>query len=615
VAEFGELCLWAAAPLAALAAASSIAGGWARRGSLALLGGRAADATALLLLLAAAGLGYALVAVELGYAYVAAHSGFQHPWYWRLAALWSAPAGGALLVTFVVGALASLSYRLGRTRASAARTGTLAALVVLGLLVLARARPFAQLAVPAVAGLGLPLEVKEATWQIQAWALYLATACAAFVFAGTLGEQVVDSGGEGRGEQGAVRLGAALLTAAVLAAVWLAYASEGQLLSASGLSSVAVHVPAWALAISYLHAPGGAAAPAWAVRWQRILGVALFPAAIGAAASLLAAPGARLTVAPWAAGLAVGVVSGGLAGFAPARRVAGFPQPIPGYGPFALLGGLLSLGVAGVAALWALLGGSLWPYVAWSIAFIALAGIVAWSVQRPAGGWRRVWPAAAFLAAVGVVAAYGLSDWRAAEFAVAGGLAAAVLAGFAADMVRLRGARRALAGSDPGLARPLFRTRARRRRSAALAHLGAALIALGIAAGALTRTAMRTVEPGESLNLPRRLGARISITYLGLSRYRVEDLERQVASFRLDRGDSPPEIVTAAVTYDWTGRRQVRTPAVRRGVLHDVIVQFSSRRVSEAVDCRLSIRFLANLVWLGGVLMLLSFALRGRPLA
>ncbi len=614
MAEFGELCLWAAAPLAGLAAAASIAGGWARRGSLAVLGGRAADTTALLLLLATAGLGHALVVVELRYVYVAAHSGFQHPWYWRLAALWSAPAGGALLITFLVAALAALSQRLERTRVSAARTGTLAALVILGLLVLARARPFAQLAVPAVAGLGLPLEVEDVTWQLQTWAMYLAVGCAAFVFAGSLGGQLVESRGEGRGERGAVTLGAGLLTAAVLAAVWRAYASEGQLLGASGLSSVAVNVPAWALAISYLHAPGGAAAPAWAVRWQRILGVALFPAAIGAAASLLAAPGAGLTVAPWAAGFAVGVVSGGLAGFAPLGRVAGAPQPIPGYGPFALLGSLSGLGVAGVAALWALLGGSRWPYVAWPIAFIALAGIVAWSVQRRAGGWKRVWPAAAFLAAVGVVAAYGLSGWRAAEFAVAGGLAAAVLAGFAADMVRLRAARRALAGSDLGVALRLFRARARRRRSSALAHLGAALIVLGIAAGALTRTAMRTVEPGESLNLPSRLGARISVTYLGLSRYRVDDLERQVASFRLDRGDAPPEIVTAAVTYDWMGRRQVRTPAVRRGVLHDVIVQFSSQRGSEAVDCRLSISFLAGLVWLGGVLVLLSLALRGRSL-
>lgn len=614
MAEFGELCLWAAAPLAALAAASSVAGGWARRGSLAVLGGRAADATALLLLLAAAGLGYALVAVELRYTYVAAHSGFQQPWYWRLAALWSAPAGAALLVTFLLAALASLSHRLGRTRGSVARTGMLAALVVLGLLVLARARPFAQLAVPAVAGLGLPLEVREGTWQIQAWALCLAAACAAFVFAGTLGEQLMDSLGKGRRERGAVTLGAGLLTAAVLAAVWRAYASEGLLLSAGALSSVAVHVPAWALAMSYLHAPGGAAAPAWAVRWQRILGVALFPAAVGAAASLLAAPSARLTVAPWAAGFAVGVVSGGLSGFAPLGRVARVPQSIPGYGPFALLGGLLGLGVAGVVALWGLQGGTFWPYVAWPISFIALAGIVAWSVQRPAGGWKRIWPAAAFLAAVGVVAAYGLSGWREPEFALAGGLAAAVLAGFAAEMVRLRAARRALAGADPGPAAPLVRKRARRRRASALAHLGVVLVVLGTSAGALTHTAERTIEPGESLSLPSRLGAGISITYLGLSRYRVDDLERTVASFKLEWGDTRPEIVTAALTYDWTGGHLIRTPALRRGVVRDVIVQFSSRRGSEAVNCRLSIRFLAGLVWLGGVLVLLSFALRGRPL-
>ncbi len=614
MAEFGELCLWAAAPVAALAAAASIAGGWKRRGNLVVLGGRAAEATALLLLLASAGLGYALVAVELKYSYVAAHSGFQHPWYWKLAALWSAPAGGALLLSLLVAAVAVLSHRLENTRRSAARTGTLATLVLLGLLVLARARPFAQLVVPAVAGQGLPLDVKDATWQIQAWAVYLAVACAAFVFAGSIGEQLVESGGAGRRERGAVTLGAGLLTTAVLAAVWRAYATEGQLLSLTGLSSVAIHVPAWAVAISYLHAPGGAAAPAWSVRWHRILGVATFPAAIGAAASVLVGPGAELPAAPWAAGFAVGIVSGALAGFTPQRAAAGIPQAIPGYGPFALLGGLVTLALAGVISLWGLLHGSYWTYVAWPVALIALTGIAAWSVGRPAGRWNRVWPAAAFLAAVGVVAAYGLSGWRAAEFAVAGGLAAAVLAGFAADMVRLRAAGRALSGADAGPAAPVIRARARRRRASALAHLGAALVVLGLSAGALTRTAVRTIEPGESLSLSGRSGAGITVTYLGLSRYRVDDLERQVASFRLNVGEGPAELITAAVTYDWTGRRQIRTPALERGVVRDVIVQFNSRRGSEAVNCRLSLRYLAGLVWLGGVLMVLSFMVRGRPL-
>jgi cytochrome c biogenesis factor len=613
VAEFGELCLWAAAPVAALAAAASVAGGWTRRGSLVVLGGRAAEATALLLLLASAGLGYALVAVELKYTYVGAHSGFQHPWPWRLAALWSAPAGGALLLTLLVAALAVLSHRLENTRRAAARTGTLATLVLLGLLVLARARPFAQLAVPAVAGQGLPLEVKVATWQIQAWAVYLAVACTAFVFAGSIGEQLVESGGAGRRERGAVTLGAGLLTTALLAAVWRAYATEGQLLNVIGLSTVAIHIPAWAVAISYLHAPDGAAAPAWSVRWQRILGVATFPAAVGAAASLLVGPGAELPAAPWAAGFAVGVVSGALAGFTPQRAAAGGLRDIPGYGSFALLGGLMTLALAGATSLWALLGGSFWPYLAWPVAFIALAGIAAWSVQRPAGRWRWVWPTAAVLAAAGVVAAYGMSGRRVPEFAVAGGLAAAVLAGFAADMVRLRAARRALLGADPGPP-AVMRTRARRRRASALAHLGVALVVLGTSAGGLTRTAVRTVEPGESLSLSDRSGAGITVTYLGLSRYRVDELERQVASFKLNLGDAPAELITAAVTYDWTGRRQIKRPALERGVVRDVIVQFSSRRGSEAVDCRLSVRFLAGLVWLGGVLMLFSFAFRGRSL-
>ncbi|UCC73001.1 MAG: hypothetical protein JSV86_00070 [Gemmatimonadota bacterium] len=614
MAEFGELCLWAAAPLAALGAAASIGGGLSGRARLAVLGGRAAEATAFLLLLALVGLGYALVVVKLKYAYVAGYSGFQHSWPWRLAALWSGPAGGASILTFLVAVAAAVSYRLDQTRQAAARTGTLAVLVLVGLLILARARPFAQLAVPAVAGEGLPLAVRDAAWQIAAWATYLAVSCAALVFAGVIGEQLALARGRQRRERRAVSLAAGFLTVAVLSATWGVYARGGRFLDPTALSNVVVHVPALLLAYSCVHAPGGAAAPAWAWRWRRIIGVALFPAALGGVASLLAGSGTMPPTTPWAAGLAVGIVSGAMAGMAGRRARRSGIEGVPGFGLFALLGGLLTLVMAGVVAVWVPLRGSVPGYVAWPLPLVGVAAMAAWSLRLPAGRWNRVWPLGALLAVSAAVAAYWLSGWRAPGFALAGGLTVGVLAGFAADMIRLRAARRALSAMGSGELSPAVRARAGRRRASALAHLGAALVVLGLSATALNRTALRTLNPGDTFSLPGRLGSGIEVTYLGFSRYRVDDLERQVASFRLARGDRAARLITASHSFEWPRRTESLTPAVERGLVRDVIVDFRSHRRSEAIDCRLSVRLLASLVWSGGILLLISFLVRGRPL-
>ncbi len=613
MAAFGELCLWAAAPLAALAAVTSIGGGWTGRGDLEVVGGRATGVTAVLLLVGLVGLGYALVTVELRYGYVAAYSGFQYGWSWRLAALWSAPAGGTLLLTFLAAAAGVLSYCTERSRQAAARTGALAALTFVGLLVVARARPFAQLGVPAVAGVGLPFAVRDPVWQLSLWATFLATAATAFAFAGVVGEQIAESPASERPEREAAVWAAALLTLALSAAAWSAAAHEDRLFGPVGLASVAVHLPAWLLALSYLHAPAGAVAT-WAPRWRRILGVALFPAALGATASLLAALGDLPPALPWAAGFAVGLVSGGMAGLGRPLAAGGRAEAVPGFGPFALLGGLATLTLAGLAALWGIVGGSAWRHATWPVMLLGLAGIVGWSVRRPAGRWKRVWPTALTASVLGGLIAYGLSDWRTPGFAVAGALATGVLAGFAADLMRVVAAGRRLSG-DPdrpeALDRKLLRARTRRRWASATAHLGAALLVLGLAAGDLVRSETRSLVPGDRISAPGHFGARVEVTFLGLSRYQVDDQDKQVASFTLRQGDDAPQLITAAQIIDGISRRQFRQPAVRRGVLRDVIIDMMGQRGRDTVLCRLSVRPLAGLLWLGAILTLAALLLRG----
>jgi cytochrome c-type biogenesis protein CcmF len=622
VAEFGELSLWAALPLAVLSAAASIAGASSGRRDLATVGGRAAEATAALLLLSLVGLTDALIGVELRYSYVAALSGFQEPQPWRVAALWSGPAGGLLTLTFFITASAALSYRFGRSRYAVARTGALAALAVIGILtVVSRAHPFAQGAAPALLGSGMPAAMESLTWQLEVWAMYLAVACGAFSFAGVLGEQLTESSARLSAERRAMALAAGLLTLALLSATWRAYGATGRLLDVTGFSQVAVHAPAWLLAYAYLHAPGGSAVPVWAARWRRTLGVAFFPAVLGDWAAVLVGAGSTAPATLWVGGLALGVVSGALAAPTRVRRGVEGLRVVPGFGAWALQGGLLTLGLAGLVAIWGLLNGPLWADIAWPVTLLALAPMAAWSVSRPAGRWKGVWLVATALAVAGTLGAYGLSGGRSPAMALAAGLALALLVGFSADMARLRAARRRREplGTNPAgalteaAARSLARGRAGRRWASALAHLGLALLVVGLSADALTETETRPLDPGETLAAPGGAGTEVRVTYLGLSRYQLDQFDKSVASFWLYRGDARPELVTAATVTDMVTRGVSRTPAVVRGILRDVIVQTEGRAdSSEGIVSRVGIRPLAGLVWLGGLLLLASTLVRLR---
>jgi cytochrome c biogenesis factor len=273
--------------------------------------------------------------------------------------------------------------------------------------------------------------------------------------------------------------------------------------------------------------------------------------------------------------------------------------------------------MAAIVAVWGLIKGAFLKQLAWPLALLAVAAAVAWSVSRPGGGWKRPWMVAAGLALVTLSAVFATVGRQAPGFAIAVGLSGAMVIGLAVDVVRLRAARGYPPDRDPDRRiqeGTILHARAGRRRSSALAHLGIALIAAGISAEALTSVDTRPLSPGDTVTVAARLGSQVRVRYLGLSRYQVDEREKRVASFTLYRGDAAPRLVTAATIFDMTTRRESNTPAVIRGALRDVIVEVAGRtEAAEGILCRASSRPLAGLVWLGGIVLLVSIIPTRRP--
>jgi cytochrome c biogenesis factor len=608
LAELGELCLWASLPLVVLAAAMSIAAGVTGRGDAATLGGRAMVSAAGLLLVSLIGLGHALVNVKLQYAFVAAYSGFQVPWYWRLAALWSVPAGAVLVLTLLVTLAGVVSSRLGRSRFDAARTGALAVLAIIGATtVIASSQPFLLLEVPAQFGTGLPSAARDLAWQIEVAAIDTAIACGAFAMAGIIGEQVTDALDLRGTGHAAMTAAAGLLTLAIFAAAWRVYGASGRLLDVASFSWIAVYLPVWLLAFAYLHAPGGPAVPMWAEKWTRTLGVAFFPAAVGAGAATVAGMGEVPQATLWAGGLAVGILSGAVSGMAHQPARAESLKRVPGFGVWAFQAGTGLLLAAGLVCAWGLTKAPAWSTIAWPLVFLGLAATAAWSVARPAGTWKRIWPAAVLLFAIAAGGAYVATGARYPEVGLATGLAAAAGVGFLADVVRLRRVGRT---TDP-----VGTQRSRRRWSSAVAHLGIATLVIGLSAGTMAEVRTQTMSPGDSIRARSGLSGEVTVTYLGLSRYQVGALDKRVASFSLFDGRDR-EMKTAAITQDLASRRQSRTGVLKRGLFNDVSVGIAG--VSGADDdivANVASRPLTSLVWLGGLLILVSVGLRRKVIA
>ncbi len=153
--------------------------------------------------------------------------------------------------------------------------------------------------------------------------------------------------------------------------------------------------------------------------------------------------------------------------------------------------------------------------------------------------------------------------------------------------------------------------RSRRRQASLFGHLGFALLLVGLSAEGFRLEETRPLSPGERFELTGRFGERTRVTYLGLSRYQVGQLDKRVASLRLSRRGSGSHLITPALVTDGVLGRASREPALVRGALSDVVVDIAGRVSDEVILCRLAYRPLASCVWLGGLLILAAFLAGG----
>ncbi|UCF21045.1 MAG: hypothetical protein JSU87_06565, partial [Gemmatimonadota bacterium] len=119
------------------------------------------------------------------------------------------------------------------------------------------------------------------------------------------------------------------------------------------------------------------------------------------------------------------------------------------------------------------------------------------------------------------------------------------------------------------------------------------------------------LRPGESVEVAGILGHGGRLTSLGLSRYEVASLDKRVASFQLSSRAGTAgggDLITAALHRDPRTGRQLERPALKRGVLQDVVVAIAGLGGGdrEEIVCRCGTRPLTNLVWLGASLVFLA---------
>ena len=183
----GEVALWLALLMAAWSASLSIAGRRLRREELLASGARAAYAVPLLLLVAAAGLWYALLEHDFTLRQVAEHSARELPWPNRLSALWAGVGGSLLLWSVALSVHGALLARALRRRGNtlapiATAVISVLTLALLGVLSFA-AYPYERIPWAPANGMGLIPELQHPAMAVHPPLLHFGYAAAAAPFA------------------------------------------------------------------------------------------------------------------------------------------------------------------------------------------------------------------------------------------------------------------------------------------------------------------------------------------------------------------------------------------------------------------------------------------------
>jgi cytochrome c-type biogenesis protein CcmF len=190
ISAVGHGALAAAVLACGLGVAASLSGAVRDREERIAIGGRALTAAAVLLGVALAGLGWALLTGDYSLEYVARATSRSMSWPYRLGSLWSGMEGSLLLWCWLLAlgtgfGVARLRSYGGRLRAGAQAVS--AALVgAATLLLLTVADPFARLAFPALDGAGLTPILEHPALLYHPPILYLGQTLLAVPFAVTV---------------------------------------------------------------------------------------------------------------------------------------------------------------------------------------------------------------------------------------------------------------------------------------------------------------------------------------------------------------------------------------------------------------------------------------------
>lgn len=557
MAAAGLLASWAAALFAAWAFIGGLTaqppGHPARRSAARALvasGVAAAAATAALLAL--------LLSGDVTISFVARTIALNVPAPYRVAALWSLPAG-AVLPTAAMVAIAGV-FATARARSSLGIAAAGAIVMALCAASLAAA-PFATLPWVPTEGLGLTPALQHPWSVLGRVALSVAIALGA---AGVV--EAADHLADGT-QPGRPAPGASTITVLTLAALAVAMFGTARGAFAAGVAQSPVPPAAW----------GGALVPAMVAlvfAWQgdRRHGAASFSIALGA----------------------LGLMSVVLLGIQP--RAGG----VPAVAVFAVV----SLGAAASGAAAAVArGASGWARALAVVAIIALAGGAAATLWLAGGGGQWMGTAAQWMlvaggiaTALGGVASGGASMRRALWALPVGGVAGGALGLWLAPLHSPALGWSLLAGLLLAVAVVQLATRERGldRLPTILCTLAAAGVSLGAAGEGQPLTSSLALAGGARGEVAMRLGAPVALAHQGVSRY--QDRNAHVVAVALEPWrDARPRPLLSVEQREYVDSRDeslgpaVARPAILAGVGEDLRVQLLDVTADEGIRVQLTV--------------------------
>ena len=236
------------------------------------------------------------------------------------------------------------------------------------------------------------------------------------------------------------------------------------------------------------------------------------------------------------------------------------------------------------------------PLFAVILALMAAGPLVPW---RHAGAplWRALrWPAAGSLVVLVALLGAGV---RSLPALLAVPLGVAVASTVVHEYVRAAGRWRSAGG---GAARAIALVAGRRRRYGAyLAHLGLAVVVVGMAASHFWQQEKDvTLQPGQQVAV-----AGYTLTYVGTAHTELADHSELVAAMRLGGQTLEP----ARATYAGLGGQSLTHVAISSSPIADVYVVLAGTNADGSASFRVFVNPLVSWIWAGGTIIILGVLL------